>query len=653
MSAVTDREGLRPPGVDHPSLVPALLLADSLSPGTGPAPSHRRVRRSVRDWVVDVSLFLLSLGLGLLFIAEAASRRDPPPDLLLLADLVAGTLACLLLWGRRRWPVGVALVLAAIGTFSDMAAIAVMTALFTVAVHRTWRTVAAVAAANLAALAVYVQLRPDPELPWPVFTALGVVLLAAATAWGMFVRARRQLVVSLRERAARAEAEQRLRVAQAQQLERTRIAREMHDVLAHRLSLLSMHAGALEFRPDAPAADVAAAAGVVRASARQALEDLRAVIGVLRESAEPGAVERPQPTLRELPVLVEECRRAGLRVRARYRVPELGGVPAATGRAAYRVVQEALTNVRKHAPGTVADVLVEGTAGTGLTVEVRNPLAVAGPAPPALPGSGTGLIGLLERISLAGGTLEHGWTPEGEFRLRAPPVAVPGGRRVSEEAPDVRVLVVDDDPLVRAALAMVLGGTPGLRLVGEAADGDEVPAAVAATDPDLVLMDIRMPRVDGLAATELLQAGGTGPQVIVLTTFDADDHVLRALRAGASGFLLKDTPPASIVDAVRRVADGEPMLSPTVTRQLMAHVAGAAAPRDDAGDRARALLARLSEREQEVALAVGRGLSNAGIAAELYMSVATVKAHVSRLLVKLEAANRVQVALVVHDAGLL
>ncbi|TYP89156.1 response regulator [Blastococcus xanthinilyticus] len=224
---------------------------------------------------------------------------------------------------------------------------------------------------------------------------------------------------------------------------------------------------------------------------------------------------------------------------------------------------------------------------------------------------------------------------------------------MTEDGPDVRVLVVDDDPLVRSALAMVLGGAPGLALVGEAADGDEVPAAVAGAAPDIVLMDIRMPRTDGLTATERLLARGDGPQVIVLTTFDADDHVLRALRAGASGFLLKDTPPAAIVDAVRRVADGEPMLSPTVTRQLIAHVAEAAAPQDDPEQRARPLLARLSEREREVALAVGRGLSNADIAAELYMSVATVKAHVSRLLTKLEAANRVQVALVVHDAGLL
>jgi DNA-binding NarL/FixJ family response regulator len=219
----------------------------------------------------------------------------------------------------------------------------------------------------------------------------------------------------------------------------------------------------------------------------------------------------------------------------------------------------------------------------------------------------------------------------------------------------VRVLVVDDDPLVRAALAMVLGGAEGLVLVGEAADGDEVPAAVRRYAPDVVLMDVRMTRVDGLTATEQLSARPGGPLVIVLTTFDADAAVLRALRAGASGFLLKDTPPADIVAAVRRVADGEPMLSPTVTRQLMAHVAQldpAAGAGGDRRGRARTRLAQLSERERHVAVAVGRGLSNAQIGAELHLSVATVKAHVSRLLTKLEVGNRVQVALLTHDAEL-
>jgi DNA-binding NarL/FixJ family response regulator len=219
----------------------------------------------------------------------------------------------------------------------------------------------------------------------------------------------------------------------------------------------------------------------------------------------------------------------------------------------------------------------------------------------------------------------------------------------------VRVLVVDDDPLVRAALSMVIGGAADLELVGEASDGDEVPAAVGRCSPDVVLMDIRMPRTDGLTATERLLQTRDAPEVIVLTTFDADDQVLRALRAGASGFLVKDTPPAAIVEAVRRVAAGDPMLSPTVTRQLIAHVATVdqAAPAEARSTRARARLDQLSDREREVALAVGRGLSNAQIGAELYLSVATVKAHVSRLLVKLDVANRVQIALLMHDAELV
>ncbi|NIL61474.1 response regulator transcription factor [Salinispora arenicola] len=214
------------------------------------------------------------------------------------------------------------------------------------------------------------------------------------------------------------------------------------------------------------------------------------------------------------------------------------------------------------------------------------------------------------------------------------------------------MLIVDDDPLVRAALSMIIGGAPDLVVVGEATDGTEVPAAVAACAPDVVLMDIRMPRLDGLAATEELRSAPNPPEVLVLTTFDADEQVLRALRAGAGGFLLKDTAPAEIVHAVRRVAAGETMLSPTVTRQLVAHVTGAVGV-DPRRQRARRQLATLSEREREVAIALGQGRSNAEIAGELFMSVATVKAYVSRLLVKLDLNNRVQVALLVHDAGLV
>ena len=214
----------------------------------------------------------------------------------------------------------------------------------------------------------------------------------------------------------------------------------------------------------------------------------------------------------------------------------------------------------------------------------------------------------------------------------------------------IRVLIVDDDALVRAGLSMMLAGSDDIRIVAEASDGAQVASAVDAYAPDVVLMDIRMPGMDGLAATEELSRRERAPQIIVLTTFDADDHVLRALRAGAAGFLLKDTPPPDILRAIRLVAAGDAMLSPAVTRRLIEHVA------DDGlgGRRAHAceLLDRLTDREREVAVAIGQGKSNAEIAGELYMSVATVKAHVSRLLQKLELDNRVQIALLAHDAGI-
>lgn len=219
----------------------------------------------------------------------------------------------------------------------------------------------------------------------------------------------------------------------------------------------------------------------------------------------------------------------------------------------------------------------------------------------------------------------------------------------------VRLAVVDDDPMVRAALGMMLGGDSGITVVAEAGDGEEALRVVPAADVDVVLMDIRMPVRDGLSATEALLETDPDLKVIVLTTFDTDDMVLRALRTGAAGFLLKDTPPARLVQAIRAVASGEPMLSPSVTAQLIAAVTrnDASPGTHDAEDRvrsARAALASLTERERDVADGVARGLSNADIAAELYMGVPTVKTHVGRLFTKLGVENRVQVAILVHDA---
>ncbi|MFE9394080.1 response regulator [Streptomyces flavidovirens] len=215
----------------------------------------------------------------------------------------------------------------------------------------------------------------------------------------------------------------------------------------------------------------------------------------------------------------------------------------------------------------------------------------------------------------------------------------------------IRLLIVDDDPLVRAGLTFMLGGADDIDIVGEAANGSEAAAMTDLHHPDVVLMDIRMPVMDGLAATEVLRRRPDAPEVVVLTTFHADEQVLRALRAGAAGFVLKDTPPAQIVESVRRVAAGDPVLSPAVTRRLMTHAAEVSAdPRRHTATRR---IGQLAEREREVAVAVGRGQSNAEIAAALYMSVPTVKTHVSRVLAKLGLNNRVQIALLVHDAGLL
>jgi DNA-binding NarL/FixJ family response regulator len=212
----------------------------------------------------------------------------------------------------------------------------------------------------------------------------------------------------------------------------------------------------------------------------------------------------------------------------------------------------------------------------------------------------------------------------------------------------VRVLLVDDDALVRSGLAMMFDAFDEIELVGSIGDGIDVPDAVERMRPDVVLMDIRMPRIDGLTATATLRAKREPPEVIVLTTFDTDEHVVRALQAGASGFLLKHTPPGEIVNAVRRVAAGEPMMSPEVLRKMIGFVAAVdSSPRQK---QARAAIARLSPGERDVALLVAEGRTNQEIGATLLMSTATVKAYVTRIFAKLSLTNRVQVALMVHDS---
>ncbi|MGW4082570.1 sensor histidine kinase [Streptomyces sp. NPDC004822] len=391
------------------------LLPSALAAEFEPGPDRPgRPRRTARDWVVDFGFFLLAVLLGLLS-ADTLEQEDIPGGLVAV-DQLLGALACGAVWFRRRWPVGLAVAMLPVCFVSNTAGGAGVVALFTLAVHRPFRYVAWVAGASVALAPLFFWLRPDPEIPygWAVFSV--TLLTGAMVGWGMFVRSKRQLMVSLRDRARRAETEARLRAEQAQRLAREAIAREMHDVLAHRLTLLSVHAGALEFRPDAPRDEVQRAAGVIRESAHEALQDLREIIGVLRagESDDSG---RPQPTLAALEALVAECREAGMKVTLDLRVTDQAAVPASVGRTAYRVTQEGLTNARKHAPGTEVTVTVTGAPGEGLTVAVRNG-APEGEVPP-VPGSGQGLIGLRERATLTGGRLDHGPAGDGGFAVRA------------------------------------------------------------------------------------------------------------------------------------------------------------------------------------------------------------------------------------------
>jgi signal transduction histidine kinase len=398
---------------EHPGLLPAVLLGGTLDDRGRPP------KRSGRDWFVDILCLVLAVAGGVTLFALDPSRPHVALPVLWL-DALAGGISSILLWWRRRWPVPVALVLTALSAFSAASGIAAVIALFTVAVHRPGRTVLLVATLSFLAGGVYALLRPTPNEPGWVSWVVSLLIVVAAAAWGMFARARRQLVLSLRERTERAEAEQELRISQARQLERTRIAREMHDVLAHRISLVSLHAGALEFRARTVGEDVARSAAVIRDSAHQALEDLREVIGILREG-ESGddAPQRPLPTLDDVTTLVEESRAAGMKVSARLTLDDTSALPLSAGRTAYRIVQEGLTNARKHAPGAAVSVGLSGGPGIGLEVEVLSRRPVAPGALPSIPGSGQGLIGLVERADLAGGRLEHGWTASGDFRLQA------------------------------------------------------------------------------------------------------------------------------------------------------------------------------------------------------------------------------------------
>ncbi|WP_432519648.1 sensor histidine kinase [Kineococcus sp. SYSU DK006] len=402
-----------------------------------PDPSPRAPRswgRTALRLLGDLALVLLCLGAGLALVGaelDGALGARVRPDAVVFADLLLGLLLTPLLVLRRRWPLPVASVLAVSTVVSASVLAASLVALFSVAARRSWRAVAIATAVLAAASLVYARLFPDPAVRWPWWAEVLVVLLLAApvVGWGTYARTRRELLESLRRTADRLRAEQEWRAEQARVLERARIAREMHDVLAHRISAVSLHAGALAFRPDSPPEAVAAAAETIRSSSHAALEDLREILGVLRADEVTGAGGRPQPRLEHLPDLVADSAALGVDARLALRVEDPDAAPEAVQRTVYRIVQEGLTNIRKHAPGHRADVVVEGAAGGEVVVTVTD-RAAPGSAPaggsggsgspggPGVPGAGFGLVGLGERVALAGGRLEHERLPDG-FRLSA------------------------------------------------------------------------------------------------------------------------------------------------------------------------------------------------------------------------------------------
>jgi signal transduction histidine kinase len=384
-----------------------------------PARPYRAAPRTACDWSVDAGAFVLSAGVGALLLRIAA---DDPANRMtsghVATDAALGALCCLSLWWRRRWPFGVALTCVLLGALSTSGTAAGLFALSSLAIHRHVRPALLVGVLFVPS-AVVCSIGVGRPNTWSVMLPT-LALAAAATAWGMFVRARRQLVATLRERVERAEADQVVRAERARLAERTRIAREMHDVLAHRISLVALHAGALEVARDLPPAQVRESAALLRLTAHQALEELRDVIGVLREeSGRERASTVPQPTLADIPRLVEEARRSGAKIDFEMQVDGAAGAPGPLGRDAYRIVQEALTNINKHARGTLAQVRVAGAPNCGLQVRVRNPPAVGTHDRPTPPGSGTGLLGLQERVTLARGVLVHGTDDSGGFVVEA------------------------------------------------------------------------------------------------------------------------------------------------------------------------------------------------------------------------------------------
>ncbi len=420
--------------------------------------------------------------------------------------------------------------------------------------------------------------------------------------------------------------------------ERARIARELHDVVAHNVSMMVVQAGAERRAIGDERPETTEVLETIEDTGRSAMAEMRRLLGMLRRSDDDLALA-PQPSLRHLGDLVEQVREAGMPVDLRIEGEERELAPG-IDLSAYRIVQEALTNALKHAGPARARVTVR-YGESELDIEIADDGTDAGR------GGACGRARPRRDARARGhvrGRPRHGPAPR--RRLRGPRAA-PARRRGAV----IRVLLADDQALVRGGLRKIVETEPDMTVVAEAEDGLQAVDSARAAKPDVAVLDIRMPHLDGIEATRRIVAAlGDEVRVLMLTTFGLDDYVFDALRAGASGFMLKDAPPEELLDAIRVVAGGAALLAPAVTRAVVAEFARRS-PAASADTSPR--LEELTEREREVLMLLTRGRSNAEIAADLVVSDATVKTHVAHVLMKLGVRDRVQAVIFAYEAGLV
>ena len=552
----------------------------------------------------------------------------------------------------------------------------VFVAFYTVAAHEPRRraTIAAIVTAG----GIFLSFAADATFDSGWTASLTSAYLSYGLAWliGDNLRVRRAYMRELEERAIQLEREKEEQAALAVAQERGRIARELHDVVAHHVSVMVVQAAAAKRVAESDPAAAQEALTAVENAGRTALAEMRRMLEVLR-AQEAGL--GPQPGLAELDRLITQVRDAGLPVELTHEGDPCC-LPAGMDLAAYRIVQEALTNTVKHGGKATAKVTIRHSP-EALEIEVVDD--GRGAAAPLLAGStrgGHGLIGMRERVALFGGELRVGPVLPGGYRVYARLPISPDDRARAEREKAAQAAAaarVATEKVERADRAARVGSEPvtlvrprvvppmigrvvpphptpsaGPGRPTRSSDGAKAVELARQLRPDVVLMDIRMPGMDGIAATRLLAGPGVEDplKVLILTTFELDEYVVEALRAGASGFLLKDAPPEDLVEAIVIVASGEALLAPSITRRLLDRVASRLPP---AQDNAVPALAELTDRELEVLKLIARGMSNAEIAAKLVVSETTVKTHVSRVLAKLDLRDRVQAVILAYETGLV